>query len=180
VPPPSPCLRALLYLTRLALAPASPPQALPHQNLPPQPSTSPHHLADHPPVGRKSFEPRRTEPGFRRPPREAGGLRKPGAEGEPRGKHATTPSTAGRTSTRSPITGATSSPAQPALVHTRVWVNTNIFRFPFPIRLSSSPHGSDRPPVFQRLASKFTHSPKHSPCATLCEHRPSSPTYHPF
>ena len=43
-----------------------------------QPSTSPQYFAAHPPIGRKSFSFRRTEPGFRRPPR-SGGLRKPGA-----------------------------------------------------------------------------------------------------
>ena len=73
-PPPSLRVRAPLYRTHLALAPASPPQALTHQNLCPQPSTSPHHFAAHP-----VLELRRTEPGFFRPPREAGGLRKPGA-----------------------------------------------------------------------------------------------------
>ena len=72
---------AIKFQLRLALAPVSPPQARPHQNLPPQPSTSPHHWAAHPPIGRKSFSFRRTEPGFAfgNPPREAGGLRKPGA-----------------------------------------------------------------------------------------------------
>ena len=115
-----------------------------------QPSTSPHHFAAHLAIGRKSFSLRRTEPGFLRPPAKRGPEETGGRKGRP-GESMPPRRRGGRTTSgRSPITGATASPARS--VHTCVCVQISSVS-PCSILLSSSPHGSDRPPVFPRLAS---------------------------